>query len=373
MSKLSVTSKRFKLGLKIFFLAAFVYYVGILFIIPRSQELIKKLIPDKNPPTVAFGKLPRLRFDPKELTGNQPSITLNTKTGKLPNNLPDRLRVYKFIEPEFSYFARQKAEENANFLGFSDTELSTDLKANIYIWRSLQSGGILKINIDNRVLTLETELFGNGQKYISGSLRKTDATNVAVRLFQSLGRFNDADYVNGEKKVFLGKYLGNALIQTANDREAQLARVDLYRSINNYPILGPDSEKGLLHAIVSNPSRMGNPYNYPIIEAYYWEIQKESGATYPVIDVNTAWNSVKSGKGIISSVVPKEKNPFEAYSPVRIDNVRIDNIYLAYYETPEFQKYLQPIYVFEGNYSARGTEGGEIKIYFPAVSGDYIE
>ena len=68
----------------------------------------------------------------------------------------------------------------------------------------------------------------------------------------------------------------------------------------------------------------------------------------------------------------KDGNPFVPYVPIRIDKILVNNIYLAYYDTPKLEKYLQPIYVFEGNYTTVGGGAGQITLYYPAISGDYI-
>ncbi len=50
----------------------------------------------------------------------------------------------------------------------------------------------------------------------------------------------------------------------------------------------------------------------------------------------------------------------------------INNIYLAYYDTPNRQDHIQPIYVFEGSYNVGNKPGGDITLYFPAVDGKWI-
>ena len=80
---------------------------------------------------------------------------------------------------------------------------------------------------------------------------------------------------------------------------------------------------------------------------------------------------VTENKAVVVNVTPRNANPFGTYAPVTVEKILIDNIYLAYYETSKFQTYLQPIYVFSGKYTTRGTEGGSITLYFPAVTGEW--
>lgn len=369
---LTEASKNFKRGVKFVALFVVLYYVVVFFVFPKSSNLIKSLIPDRNPPNPVFGKLNALKFQQITLNDPQPKYVLNTKNGRLPRNLPDRMKVYKFSPPQFSYLAKRNALDEASVLGFSENELTTSLEENVYKWKSLQTGGTLVIDTKSRVLTLETELYGKADDFKIGTINEQQATNFTNTLMKRLDR-NSSLYPKGEKKVYLGRYQGNTLVETLNNSEAQLARVDWFRSINDFPILGPDPKKGLISMVIRNPTRSLSAFNYPKIEAYYWEIQEETDASYPIISVSSAWESVKNERGIISSVSPKGWNPFGDQNPIRIDSFLIDNIFLAYYETPEFQTYLQPIYVFEGKYTSRGTEGGDVTIYFPAISGDFVK
>lgn len=163
-----------------------------------------------------------------------------------------------------------------------------------------------------------------------------------------------------------------ALVETREPTEAQVGMVDFFRSVSSVPIYGPDPKKGLLHIMVGFPQKSFTLKN-PFVEAYFWEIDPNANASYPIITVEEAWKAITEDKGVISSVIPKNSNPFLPYSPVRVETILIDNIYLAYYETPKWQQFLQPIYVFEGKYTTEGTEGGYITIYFPAITKDYVK
>ena len=75
---------------------------------------------------------------------------------------------------------------------------------------------------------------------------------------------------------------------------------------------------------------------------------------------------------MISSVRPRNFNPFDDISPPTVERILVNKIYLAYYETPDFQKFLQPIYVFEGKYTNGGDDdGGDIVLYYPALTAEF--
>jgi len=231
----------------------------------------------------------------------------------------------------------------------------------------------LSIDINTRQINLETDMEGRSSNFDKGSVNKDSAVQMGKDTMSSIFRFNDGLYPNGKQNVKLGYYIGNKLFETENQNEAQVALVDFYRSIEEYPILGPDPSKGLMRMIVGAKFKQPNPLSNPYLEAYYWEIDTQTDSMYPIITVQEAWKMVTGGKAVITQVTPRQSNPFEPYYPVSVDKVLIDNIYLAYYETPKFQTYLQPIYVFSGKYTTRGTEGGDITLYFPAITGEWTK
>ena len=115
--------------------------------------------------------------------------------------------------------------------------------------------------------------------------------------------------------------------------------------------------------------------SHPIIDFHDWPLIEDENGTYPIITVQEAWNAVSNDKqGVIASVIPTSDSVFaENSNPPRVDTILINNIYIAYYDSEKKQNFMQPIYVFEGDYNVSGKAGGEITLYFPAVQGQYIK
>lgn len=371
---LTTVSKWFRKYIVVFLIFTFGYYLFFHIILPGGIYVIRSALTTKMKPNIAYGRLPQLEFIEKPIKNEDtPEIELNTPTGRLPRFLPPTLKVYQYVPNTFSYLAGAKAIEEAQVLGFEEKDLTSDLKGRIYRWRTLDTGGVLVINIDDRDLILDTNLRGKSSLFPLGAINEESAIDKSIDLFQKLNRFEDPLYKQGTQKTYLGAFSGTRIIEAASLRETQLIRVDFFRSIEEYPILGPDPEKGLLHIVLKNPSRNPNPLNYPVVEAFHWEINPKSEAVYPLVDIKTAWDAIIEGNGVISSVIPNNKSPFEDYTAVNIDTILIDDIYLAYYDYTKPQTYLQPIYVFEGTYQSRSDEDGEITIYYPAVDGEYVQ
>jgi hypothetical protein len=370
LTSVSAFIRKFSKYLLIFIIA---YYSWILVIFPGSKGLFKAIFVKKIPPNTVYGLLDPLDFIEKPIGQTKPTYVLNTKDGKLPTTVPEKMDVYAFKPQQYSYLAGKNAIAEAVTLGFADKDLISDLKGDTYVWRNSLTGSILTLQIETRVLNLDTNLSGRNIDFTPGSINTDTAIEFAKKIFTSIGRLDDPLYQQGAQSVRLGSFLGNKLYETTDTREAQVALVDFYRTVNGFVILGPDPSKGLLRAIVREPSNEAYPMNNPFIEAYYWELETPAKASYPIISVKEAWDAVKNARGVITRVVPRGANPFDSYIPVEVQKILIDNIFLAYYETPKYQKYLQPVYVFSGTYSTTGTNGGDITVYFPAITGQQIK
>jgi hypothetical protein len=290
------------------------------------------------------------------------------------------MRVYKIKRPSQSYLSSERAIKDAATLGFVEKDLVSDLKSNVYKWRSSQTGGTLEINKDTGVIKLDTKLNSSLDRKLSKTLSEKLSRDRGVGMFTQLERFSSG-YDKGGSDVVLGKFNGNRVTQAITKIDGQVGRVSYYRYITvsartRYKIVGPDPYKGLLYTIVGTGAS-NNPLGFLSLEAYYKDVDPESDATYPIIEVQTAWDAVKSGKGVIAGIKPANQSPFEDYSPVPIDTVLINNVSIGYYESTRYHPYLQPIFVFEGKYGARSssatTNNGDITIYFPAISGEYVK
>ena len=354
--------------------AVLVIFVLILYILsPAARVAYRLIFPPKDLPNLAFGRLDKLSFLSKDVKATRVIYTLNTKTGNLPGNLPNKMTVYEYILPGLSFNAGRKAQTDAERLGYFAKDLITDLKGNNYAWRNSTYGGVLEIEINEGVIKLNTPMNRLSEQYPAGRLNPTSSKEQAKDLFADLGRFQDPTYVEGEQVVVLGKWRASELVETISTLEAQIARVDFFRELNGYPVLGPDAKKGMLHVYLKQEDRGDPALNYPKVEAYYWEINQESSATYPIITVAQAWEQVKQGKGVISNVTSRTQSPFQLYEDVQVDEIIVNEIYLAYYDNISPQRHIQPVYVFDGIYSATRGEPGNITLYYPAIPAEYIQ
>ncbi len=349
------------------------YYVFLLILVPGAKMIAAAILPDKDPPNPVFGALPALEFIVKPTkTEFKPKYILDTQDGKLPGDLPKKAKVYpvKKIVPSFE--KGKNAINTANELGYSNDDLVTSLKEPVYKWKKVSSDGVLEIDTNDEGISLYTPLSGRSEFFPRGGLTTERAKEYAKTMLSKINRFEDQLYLEGEQKITLGQFSGVVLKETKSVGDAQIARVDFFRSIDGYPILGPDPKVGMLYTFLRKPSAEDIHYNFPIMRTYITQIDQKTEATYPLVNIADAWNFIKENKGVVVSILPENISLLVPYTPVNVEEVYINNIYLAYYETYTHQDYLQPVYVFEGKYTTAGTQGGSISFYYPAVTPEYI-
>lgn len=370
---LTQTAEKTRRAIVYFGFIVVIYYLSILVVIPATTNMRARLFPPKDPPTLLYGNLPQLAFTEKQINNAiPPKVLLDTKDGKLPSGFPAKMTVYKFKKPVPLFQKGKEALEDANFLGYSDNELISSLKESVYKFKSVSSGGYLEINTDTKEIRVDIPISVRGEFYPIGQLTTNTASGYARSLLASIGRFDDPLYSSGTQVVKLGKISNTRLIEAATPFDAQVARVDFFRNINNVPILGPDPTYGLIHMIIRKPQNENKIYNIAYMDSHIWELEQQSSATYPIISVEQAWLNVSQAKGVITNVTPKTEALIKGYQPVELSEIFITNIYLAYYDSPQLQQYLQPIYVFEGTYTAPANDGGKISIYYPAILPEHI-
>ncbi len=369
---LTTTAKNVKIGFVLFLAFMFIYLLGSMVFVPMTQGMIRSLFPPKNPPNPVFGVLEPLEFEPARiLNTNAPKYTLFTSDGRLPPDLPQKATVYKYGSVGASFEAGKRAARTANTLGFKEENLTTNLKGDEYKWIDPKTGASLEIKINTKELILQTPVTSLSGAYSEGSMDAAKARVGAKNVLRNIGRFSDPLYTKGDQTVEFGSVETGRITHASYSGEAEIAYVNFFRSIDEVPIVGPTYNKGLVRLQIGD-SKNNKILYHPYIYYNVRPIHTQSNATYPLIPIKSAWEGVSQNKGVISYVKPNTQTVFEEYRPTRISEILINNIFLAYYDDTEEQKYLQPIYVFEGNYIGSNNEKGSIAIYYPAILGEYI-
>jgi len=140
-------------------------------------------------------------------------------------------------------------------------------------------------------------------------------------------------------KVEFFKFQQGNLVPVIALSETQVARVNFFRkSLDELPILPPNPKKSLITFLITNST---DP-NKKMVEANYTynQIERETFSTYPLKSSAQAWQELQAGQGYIANLGNNQEG-----------EITIRRIYLAYFESEQPQKFLQPIFVFEGDNS----------------------
>ena len=320
--------------------------------------------PPETPPTMGFGKLPKLRLPSLEVKG-KPAYILETATGQLPQ-FDDRASVVAMKPSQPTLLGEQKARELARALDFGgEGDLSSDKK--FLTFRDTTDARTLAVNVTNQNFTLTTT-FARISTLPKGSAPSgSEAIQEAQDILSRLG-LQKFGFEAGNQTTSFRVANSQGIAAAGSLSEAHFTEVDFFRSLTevgdqNYPIVPTDPKKGLIQVWVTTGLKpeinniLGVTYN-----AQETEIDKTQAETYPIGDVMANWEEIKSGQGT-------------AYvgSAEDLNTVQINSITLAYFDDVVHQNYLQPIYVFSGVAKTVSNKEVEFVAYSQAVSGDWIE
>ncbi len=318
----------------------------IMALIPGTIGLIKKVYlmlnpPPPPPPTVRYGKLPKLVF-PEAPNFATPEYKLETISGGLPA-LANMGRVYAVGINKSRLLTLDRMKTRAQSLGFKDDPVELDERtyrfshpaAPIEMIFDVISGAIsykYDWTRDKSAAKIYNVPIGDG------------AVSEAKSFLRKVGALSD-DINNGTSGV---KYLvatGSAMMPAVSAYEANFVRVDLYRADKDgmkMVTVGGDSSP--VNIILSGQTGDGRTIqaNY-----YYSQVLDDDYATYPLVPVTDAWNNLVAGGGFIAKRTSNNQ-------------IVIRRVSLAYFESNEPQKFLQPVYVFEGD--------AGFLAYVPAIS-----
>jgi len=316
------------------------------------------------PPEVAFGKLPTPAIPSLPLEeGASPKYVVDTTTGRLPQDLPDRAKVYKIILPKTTLLSSTRAKELATKLGFSGDPQR--ISSSEYRWEKAETGRTLKTNITTGNFSLETDikkLSGLG----SGSPPSTAAAvDQAQNFLQGLESL-DESYLGGRREAVYLKIDRASLKKVETLAEAQLTRVDFFREIDEQPVVGAKPYRGLVSVVLGKDI-------IPFVFYYHWPLDPKQSTTYPLKSVEEVWSEVERGRARITFLAPADADPFSsAYEPPDLTTIYVHQISLGYFDSEKLQNYLQPIYILEGLGLTADRQQLKYIAYLPAIASDWI-
>lgn len=320
------------IGLVIFFILRFLFDSAL----NTWRELHP---PPPPPPNVAFGKLPALKLPAQNSNTNNLKFTLETIEGK-PYVASNSAAVYFISKPAANLLTLTRAKQFANRLGFTN-EPTTDNQTVFHFIDGTNPARYLDYNIVTNNFDLNYDYGSDVGLFNEKNLpQATQAIQEAKNFLQNFNLYPPA-LVSGEEKITYLALSGNNLLPTTSYSQANAIRVDLGRSdIEDLKLFPPYPTNELVYFIFSPSSDQTKKFLR--ISFKFWTIENEQRATYPLKSADLAWEELKNNKGYIP-LPPSTNNP-----------IVIRKISLGYFYPDDYQSFLQPIYVFEGDQNFLG-------------------
>ncbi len=341
---------------------------------------------------------------------------LATPTGKV-NELPSVINVYKFENPKQRIDAQINAKILAGKLGF-DKEKIIIPNTSTYMWKDEANGRTLTVKAKNMNFILETDiskirsttsdtavpsesnakslaqnilnlsgLKDSSEGYpttnieityinlnVDGSFSKasspSDAELIKVDFFREKPMISISTELAGAERMVkeltaVTEREPRTVKRTINDKRVELYTFDTRvvlpksRDANISVYIGAENKDTKLSGALSSTYR---------IEYTYWPISLDACGTYPLISTRTAVNDVMEGKGSIAYLYEKDGDYIAEYKQRNVKRFRINsNVKILYYETPEEQNFLLPIYLISGEAIFDDESTGLFDIYYPAI------
>ncbi|QQS38867.1 hypothetical protein IPM62_05825 [Candidatus Woesebacteria bacterium] len=327
--------------------------VIIRFTILSGINLYERFFPDPPPEaTVKFGKLPALSL-PNNAQSEEDVCrlvyNLETASGSLPV-LYQQTNVYYMPKPISSIGALEKANTIARDLGFNSE--GRELVETVFLFTKANSPSSLNINIVTRAFSISYDVNSDPQVFNQIPPQAENAVSAVKGLLGRAGLIND--YKLGPTKTQLLRVESGKLVKAISQSEANIVKVNLYREkygVTQFelPAVTPDPDESNVWFLMSNSSG-----NVQIIagEYHYFPLDKNKFSTYPVKTAEQAFEDLKNCKGGIAKIGDNYDG-----------EIKIRNVYLAYYDYGQYIEYYQPVVVFEGE--------NDFVAYVPAVTDEF--
>lgn len=335
MSQLTITAFYTRKGLKIGIICL------LSFIILRTGFSILYAYwlrlnpPPEPPPNVAFGKLPPVNF-PEQTISIPVNFQLETVTGGLPTDLPNRGFVYYLPRQTGMFLSLDRSNQIAGILGLNRE--GRKITENVYLYSNPVNRTRMEINILTENFTYAYDYLYDQTLINPPPLPDRDRAVMTAQTFLGqVGKLTN-ELNEGNKEISYWEIRGEGIIPSESAMEADFIQVNLFRQKieNEYPIMSPNYPESLVNLLITSRSIQGTN----VVEANYthFESDREQSAEYPFISIEEAWENVEQGNYYLASFNGDAATP-----------IKIREIYLAYFDPPQPTRFLQPIFVFEGD------------------------
>ena len=324
LTETAKATKRFlKIGLTVLsgLIVIWLIYIFVYnnFYVPYKKSQIK--------PEQKFGTIQKPIFPKSVADSASFEYNLDTQYGGLPTNIPKLMNVYFITPHETTLLAPDRTRKLANSLDFSsDPQI---LSPSEYRY-SDEWGGQMTIELNTGNFSYRRVIPASVKGRPPIQVGYLPAENDLVTDF--IGFLNSRALLGDSFK----KPRSIISYDNPNRQIAQTAKISLWPdNIGEQPIVTDDPIKGPIYATVT---RYGdNDFKYSSLDYVVWSYDPKTFSSYATNSISQAFQDLKNGQGVVI------KNTTSA------NKASITKVYVAYYMSAQYQPYLEPIYVFEGD------------------------
>jgi len=345
LTELSYYSRRAVPLVIIFFLIILIFYYSIklIFLISKKPEQATISL---NP---LFGKIETPVIKEATLSSGL-RFTLDTIEGK-PITATEAAYVYFIPQPQPKLGYRSQILLMARQFGFDTTTTKYRLENNLALFDDGKKK--LSINIANYNFDFEYNFSADDELFKKAVLiSESEIKNRVVDFLKSIDRYPEELAKGRVNLIYLYYQPEDKSVRKADENHPpNLVEIDFYRAdIEGIPVVTSRYNVSPNYVIVTFVEGEMKVVKAKI--AFYEKYEEEVGI-YPLKSGDEAYQELVSGKGWVIAN-PNQKN-----------EIIIKKMYLAYLDLDEYQKYLQPVYVFVGK--------DDFVAYVFAVSKDYLK
>ncbi|MBI3443421.1 hypothetical protein HY008_02025 [Candidatus Woesebacteria bacterium] len=307
------------------------------------------------PPTLAFGKLPKLPFPEQGVLppGAQelPALEykVETATGNLPKFDP-QVKIYFMPTQSPNLFSANKAKETATRLGFTGGPV--ELTQTLFRFKHSSSPSSMELNIVTGVFSISFDIASDRSITTFRPPAPPAAINQ-VKAFLSFAGVFPPDFTEAPATHDFLILEGQKLVPAVSLSEAQIIKVNLYRKeYDKLPSVTTVPDQANVWFLVSGSGDRGRSVFAG--EFHYFPVDEEKNATYPLKTSQQALDELIQGGGFIARLGENQDG-----------KITVRKIYLGYYDSGIQMDFYQPVVVFEGD--------RDFVAYVPAVTHDHYE
>ncbi|OGD97995.1 hypothetical protein A2W45_01505 [Candidatus Curtissbacteria bacterium RIFCSPHIGHO2_12_41_11] len=322
--------------------------VSLIFLIILQYKPIQPPAGEQTQPNTALGVLPYPEFIPKTLQHKVKEVTVNLQEQPtLPlNNIG---KVYKLIQ---NADALLKTQQIASGLGFSGEPTKNQ---KFLSWS--QNGRSVTFDTETSRLNFSANLNQDQKRAISS---QEEAKNSAINWLIKLTLLPPENQI----KITSLKTEGLNFVSEQDIMVAEAYQVVFFETLDGYPVYGQSPRTGTASTIVD---KSGNLIK---LSTRIVDVDQSQIGTYPLKNITQASTEAQH-QGVVVETEVAGVDPLIG-EVLNIESINLTILKYAYFKNIT-EKYIVPIYVFEGNLLLTDGRGGKAVVYLPAIENKYLQ